>query len=414
MTSTLPPQHWRGLIGVLAAQAVAWTGTRISAIALPWFVLTTTGSAVQTGMIAFAEMAPYLVCQVLVGPIIDRVGPRRISIVGDLVSMGAVAMVPVLYAAHTLPVALLWPLVAIVGASRGPSDAAKTVFIPEVTKSAQVPLERGTGLSGTIERVASTIGPAIAGIVIAAVGAPYALAITAVVFGLGAAIIASAIPQKQSLAGSEAEGSYLTRLRDGAAFLRQERLLRSIAGMLAVTNLLDAAWSAVLLPVWARDTGYGPAAIGLILGVMMACAAVSSLSAAVIAHRLPRRPVYLIGFLIGGAPRFVVLALGVPLWVVTTVYAVCGLSSGFINPILSAILFERAPRAMFGRVRTLIGAIGFSGIPFGGLLGGGFVALAGLTPTLLACGALYFVTTTLPGLQKEWSEMDRDLGCGSP
>jgi MFS family permease len=113
MTSTLPPQHWRGLIGVLAAQAVAWTGTRISAIALPWFVLTTTGSAVQTGMIAFAEMAPYLVCQVLFGPIIDRVGPRRISIVGDLVSMGAIAMVPVLYAAHTLPVALLWPLVAI-------------------------------------------------------------------------------------------------------------------------------------------------------------------------------------------------------------------------------------------------------------------------------------------------------------
>jgi MFS family permease len=100
--------------------------------------------------------------------------------------------------------------------------------------------------------------------------------------------------------------------------------------------------------------------------------------------------------------------LGVPLWVVATVYAVCGFSGGFINPILSAILVERAPRAMFGRVRTLIGAIGFSGIPFGGLLGGGFVALAGLTPALFACGALYFATTTLPGLQKEWSEMDRD------
>jgi hypothetical protein len=99
-----------------------------------------------------------------------------------------------------------------------------------------VPLERGTGLSGTIERVASTIGPAIAGIVIAAVGAPYALAITAAVFGLGAAIIASAIPQERALAESEAEASYLARLRDGATFLRQERLLRSIAGMLAVTN----------------------------------------------------------------------------------------------------------------------------------------------------------------------------------
>lgn len=52
-----PPTHrWRGLTAVLAAQAAAWTGTRVSAIAVPWFVLTTTGSAGQTGTVVFAEM----------------------------------------------------------------------------------------------------------------------------------------------------------------------------------------------------------------------------------------------------------------------------------------------------------------------------------------------------------------------
>jgi MFS family permease len=160
MTSELSVRNWRGLAGVLAAQAVAWTGTRVSAIALPWFVLTTTGSAVQTGIIAFVEMAPYVVFQALFGPVIDRAGPRRISIAGDLISMAAVAMVPALYAAHALPLGLLWALVAIAGASRGPADAAKTVFIPAVTQAARVPLERGTGLSGSIERLASTVGPA--------------------------------------------------------------------------------------------------------------------------------------------------------------------------------------------------------------------------------------------------------------
>jgi len=58
MTSNPPTADWRGLAGALAAQMVAWTGTSVSAIALPWFVLQATGSPVQTGLIAFIEMAP--------------------------------------------------------------------------------------------------------------------------------------------------------------------------------------------------------------------------------------------------------------------------------------------------------------------------------------------------------------------
>jgi MFS family permease len=143
--------RWGGLVGVLAAQAVAWTGTRLSAIALPWFVLTTTGSATQTGMVVFFELAPYVVVQVLSGPIIDRVGPRRISILGDVVSMAVVVLVPLFYAVDMLPIWLLLALVALVGAFRGPSDTAKSLLIPHVTRHARVPLERGTGLAGTVE-----------------------------------------------------------------------------------------------------------------------------------------------------------------------------------------------------------------------------------------------------------------------
>src|ERR671919_304118 len=194
MTADQPARRWRGLVGVLTAQGLAWTGTRLSAIALPWFVLTSTDSAALTGVVVFAEMTPYVVMQVLAGPVIDQLGPRRISIVGDLVSMLAVAAIPVLFAADLLNIGLVFVLVAVVGAFRGPSDAAKSVFIPAVTDEARVPLERGTGLAGTIERLSSTVGPAVAGVVVAAFGGPYALAITAVLFGLGAVVIAWATP----------------------------------------------------------------------------------------------------------------------------------------------------------------------------------------------------------------------------
>ncbi|WP_216853001.1 MFS transporter [Phytoactinopolyspora halotolerans] len=407
MAAEPPARSWRGLVGVLSAQAVAWTGTRLSAIALPWFVLTTTGSAAQTGVVVFAELTPYVIAQVISGPLIDHVGPRRISIVGDLVSMGAAAVIPLLYAADAMSLGLLLPLVAVIGAFRGPADASKGVFIPAMTEAARVPLERGTGLSGTIERLASTVGPAVAGVVVAAVGGAYALAVTASLFGLGAAIITATTPRREPSPGGEPTEGYLARLRSGADFLRKERLLRSIAGMVAVTNLLDAAWGSILLPVWARESGQGPATIGLVVGVMSGFSALSSLAAAAIAHRLPRRPIYLVGFFIGGAPRFVVLALETPTWVVIGVYAVSGLGTGFLNPIIGAIQFERVPPEMYGRVRTMVVAVAWSGMPFGGVVGGGLIALAGLSPALLICGAVYLITTTLPGLQKEWSEMDR-------
>ena len=405
------PRSWRGLAGVLVAQGLAWTGTRLSAIALPWFVLTSTGSAAQTGIVVFVEMTPYVIVQLLSGPIIDRVGPRRISIAGDLVSTGAVAMVPLLYAAGALEMWSLLPLVAIVGAARGPSDAAKGVFIPAMTEAAGVPLERGTGLAGTIERLSSTVGPGVAGILVASIGGAYALTVTAVVFGLGALVIAWATPRHEPVPDHDSAAGYLARLRGGAEFVRSERLLRSIVGMVAVTNLLDAAWISVLLPVWARESGHGPAAIGLIVAAMSAASIVTSGLAAAFAHRMPRRPTYLVGFLLG-APRFVVLALGAPIWLVVAVYVVSGFAIGFINPIIGAIQFERAPREMYGRVRTVVVAMAWSGIPFGGLVGGGLVALLGLSPALLAVGAAYLVTTTLPAFQKEWGEMDRERRIG--
>ena len=399
----------RGLVAVLAAQAVAWTGTRFAAVALPWFVLTTTGSALQTGAVVFAQMGPYVVVQALAGPLIDRFGPRRISIIGDLLAASAMAMIPLLYFAGTLPLWLLMALIAVVGAADGPANAAKGVFIPQVTRAARVPLERGTGLAGGLERLAGTVGPAIAGLVVAALGGAYALWVTAALLGAGSVIIGLAITHSGRAAadGGDQVAGYLSQLREGATFLRQDRLLRSIIGMVAVTNLLDAAVVSVVLPVWVQSAGYGAAVFGLIAAVMGGFAVLTSGLAAMIGHRLPRRVVYLVCFLIGGAPRFIVLALGAPLWLVLGVHAVAGLAAGFINPILGAVQFERIPGPLLGRVRTLSHAVAWSGMPFGGLLGGGLIALAGLSPALLLLGLGYFVATMLPGLRPEWSDMDR-------
>jgi MFS family permease len=397
----------RGLYGVLTAQAVAQTGTRVSAIAIPWFVLVSTGSATQTGVVAFCEFAPYVVAKALTGPMVDRVGPKKISIVADVVSALAVGLIPLLHAMDLLSFPVLLVLVAVVGAFRGPGDSAKEVFIPVVAEDAQVPLERATGLSGTIERLASTVGPGIAGIVVAAFGPINAIMINAVTFGLGAVIIAITMRDHPAPVEDEDLQGYFHRLGEGFTFLKQDKLLRSVLGMVAFTNLLDAAMFAVLLPLWARDTGHGPAAIGAVGSAFGICAVAGSITAAAMAHRLPRRMTYLIGFMVCGAPRFLVLGFDLPLPAVLVVMGAAGLGAGFLNPVMGAVFYERVPRHLLGRVNALADAMCYAGIPFGGVFAAGAVALLGFAPTMFVLAGAYFVATTLPGLQPEWKQMDR-------
>lgn len=389
----------RGLVGVLSASAASLTANRLLSIAVPWLVLSSTHSAADTGLVVFAQLGPYVLSQALSGPLIDRVGPRRISVGGDLISASALAVAPLLYAQSLLPLGVLMSLMAVVGFADGPSNAAKGVFIPSVTRAARVPLERGTGLSGAVERAATTVGPAAAGVVVAVFGSIYALAGAAVLCLVSSATIASFVSDPLVEPEEQSDAGYLARLREGIAFLGNERLLRAIVGMVAVTNLLDQAFMAVLLPLWTRSHGYGPEVVGLLVSVFGATSVVASLAAAVVGARLPRRAVYLIGFVIGGVPRFAAMGLGPPLWVVIAVFGFGGLGSGFINPIVGAIIYERIPSALLGRVRTLTQACAWAGIPFGGLFGAAVTALAGLTGTLWIVGGCYLVAIVIPGLR---------------
>ncbi|MEU3563745.1 MFS transporter [Kitasatospora sp. NPDC006786] len=415
-----PGRSFRPLAGVLAATVVSVTGTRVSAIALPWFVLATTGSATMTGLVAFAEMAPYVAVKALTGPLVDRLGPRVVSWTTDAVSAVTAGLVPLLHARGLLPFWALLVMVAVIGAMRGPGDLAKSVMVPEAADHARVPMERATGLSGVTERLASTIGPAVGGGLVALIGPLAGLAVNAVTFALGSLIIAVALPRGMGRpavpavaaepSAEEQPAGYWRMFREGFTFLRSEPLLLTVIVMIGITNLIDAGFTTVLVPVWARESGNGPAAIGLATAVMGATAVVGSLIAAAVASRLPRRTVFFAGFLLCGAPRFLVLALDAPMWLVLTVFAIGGFGAGFLNPILGAVLFERVPRHLLGRVHALGDSLSWAGIPLGGLVAGAAVSAIGLIPGLIAGGALYFATTTLAGLRPEWREMDRFRG----
>jgi MFS family permease len=423
-----------GLIGLLTANAVSLTGTQITMIAVPWYVMVTTGSAAATGLVSFCALVPYLATRLAAGPVIDRRGARRVSIAADSASVVATGAIPLLHAAGLLPLWLLAVVAAVAGAARGPGDSAKSALVPRVAQDSGAALERVTGLNGTVTRLAGSIGPAVAGALVAAGGPLSAVTLDAASFGISAAIVAwsmgrdAVADEPEAAAGSvggasDADGgsatdaggapeSFRRQLAAGFRFLRGDRALLGLTMMVTATNLLDNGVMSVVLPVWARHHG-GPIAIGLVTSVVGATAMVGSICASVLAGRLNRRLVYFVCFAIGGGPRIAFLALGVPVWATVAVWGASGLALGFVSPILSAVMYERIPAPLIGRVSALTGTLSVAGTPLGGPVAGLAVGVAGYAVAAVIFGGCYLAATILPVFGPSWSS-DEDAEVAPP
>ncbi|WP_328851303.1 MFS transporter [Micromonospora globbae] len=404
----------RSAYGLLVAEAVSVTGTRMSVVAVPWFVLHTTGDALLTGVTAFVEMSTLVAARVLGGPLIDRMGLRKASIGGDLIAGLALGVVPLLYAAGLLAFPVLLVLVGIVGLFRGPSDNAKYAMVPDVAAAAGWSNERAAGLADSVQRLGSLVGAPLGAVLIALVGAPAVIAFDAASFLLAAALVAALVrvrraePEPAEAGRPTGLGGYLADLRAGLRFVRRDPLLRAIVAMILLTNLLDQAMTAVLVPVWAAERFDDAAPVGLVFGSLSAGALVGSLLMSVHGARLPRWRTYAVAFLLGAVPRIFVLALPVGLPVVAGVALAGGVLIGAINPLLSAAEFERIPAGLRARVLGAIGGLAWAGIPLGGLVGGALASTLGATGGILVVGTAYLLVTLDPLIRRRtWRLMDR-------
>ena len=170
LTKTRSPLRQRPVFALVSAQVISSLGSQMTFLALPWFVLTTTGSPTKTGLIALFELTPMVLLKVLGGPLIDRLGARRVAITCDVGSLLVVGLIPLLHQAGLLTFPLFLLLCALAGALRGPGDAAKSALVPTIAAGAGVPLERVTGLGSTVERTSTMLGAIAAGALVASVG----------------------------------------------------------------------------------------------------------------------------------------------------------------------------------------------------------------------------------------------------
>ena len=238
------------LYALTGANAVSLLGNTLAAVAIPWFVLVTTGSPARMGIAAFFTTVPLALGAFFGGTLADISGPRRASVLGDVVSGAALAGIPVLYALGALA---FWHVVglAFVGALfDAPAQAAREALLPDLAERAGVPLERATALWTTTEHTGYVLGAPLAGILIATVGAPNALWFDAASFGLSALLVLGLVPALQPGGGLR---PYAEELIAGLRFVFSHRTLRLFLVLAAVGNFLIAPLAPVLLPVYARE-----------------------------------------------------------------------------------------------------------------------------------------------------------------
>ncbi|WP_416174892.1 MFS transporter [Bifidobacterium crudilactis] len=436
------PMHARLVVAAwLFSDIASLFGSALSGLAVPWMVLNLTHNTAATGIVSAVQLGTLVAANLVSGPLIDKLGPTRISISCDIASACCIALIPLLWFLHLFSIPALIVIVAVVGALRGPANSSKSVLSPSVAQFSKQPMERITGLSGTTERMASTIGSAAGGVIIGVVGGPYALVFTSLGLIIGAILTATIVrpallplisaSQTRTVASADAESGQGarstddTRQPDGqtdaasahsgangdvksavsrygkdlAAGWKSLMALPVVFGLTlipAITNMIDIAWTDVLTPAWVLSQHLGSQTLGMLFASLTFPAMISSLIATVLASRLPRFPVFIIGYLLVGAPRYLAMAFNAPTSIVVATLIIGGVGSGFLNPILSAIIYERIPGNSRGKIISLTSAISWGLMPIGSLLGGFMSHILGLNITLGILGIAYLIITMLP------------------
>lgn len=384
------------LAGVIGASGISVVGSRMTFVAIPWLVLVTTGSPTKMGIVAGAEMLPYVLASALGGVLIDRVGHRRTAIVSDLLS--AVAMVGIAFG-HRLGFSALVALVFVAGGLRGFGDNARKIMVPPIAIANGQQMARVAAVVDGMNRLSMMLGASIAGILVAVSSATFVLLVDAVTFVLAAAVISLVVPARYDQEHRRpAKEPYFTAVRAGFVHVWQDRVAFGMLCMLFFTNVFNQASGVVFIPLWASKAAGSAAAVGLVLGALGLGAVVGNVAFTIIATRVPRYATLTIAFLIGGPPRFLILGLSTDLAAVAVVTFLSGMALAAVNPIVGVSFLDRTSAEMWPRVQGLMIAVAWAGIPLGGLLGGWSVQSLGLEAALLLTSALYLAVALVPVL----------------
>ena len=368
------------------ATALGGIANGIATVAFPWLVLERTGDPSAAAAIGAITLLPLLATSLISGTIVDLVGRRVVSVASDLLSLVSVAAIPLLDGWIGLGVGWLAAL-AVLGATFDPAGiTAREAMLPDAARASRLALERANGIHEATWGVAFLVGPGVAGLLIALVGAVATFWGTAACFGAAAILLAVVpIPGSGRPAAAARETGFWSATLAGLAFLWRDRVLRSVAVLAALLIGLWLPVEGVILPVYFQERG-APGELGAVLMALSGGAVLGALAYAAIGTRFRRRTAF-VAAMLGTSLAVIGMAFLPPLVGLLAFGFASGALYGPINPIINLAMQERTPDALRGRVVGLITSVAYAAGPAGYLVAGPLINAVGLQAAFLLFAA---------------------------
>jgi MFS family permease len=342
------PLLQRGILALLSAEIISSLGSQMTFLALPWFVLTTTGSTTKMGLVLAVELLPMALLGIPSGTVVARLGALKTMLACDLARVPLMASIPLLYSAGDLTFGLLLVLVFLLGTFIAPYVSAQRLVLPELVGEDPPTLAQANSALDAGIRLTMLLGPLTAGVLIAWVGATNVLYIDAATYAVSFILLALFVPRRPPVPATDDGRGMFAGLR----FLLRDSLLGPML-ITAVFLHMFAQSAFICLPVLAYDhfdASSGTA--GLFFAAFGAGSLLGSLAAIPLARRMPPVRLATIGVVWVSAP-LLLLGVALPAPAVATVLFLAGLGSIAAGP-LFALITTRTPDALRAKVLTAV------------------------------------------------------------
>jgi len=371
----------RPLRALLFAEVISTTGAQMTWLALPWFVLTTTGSAGQMTLVILAESIGLAAAGLPAGAFVERFGAKRSMLFADAVRAPLMLFVPILHWTGHLSIEGLLVLAFLLGALAGPYFTAQRVIMPELLGEDEATMSQANALFQGAIRTTLLLGPPLGGVLIGVIGAANVLVIDAATYLVSFALVALFVPTRKP--APRDEGADTRGVLAGLKFLVREPLLRVWIPLFVAG---DAAWQAffVAVPVLTVERFGADAKIaGALFAAFGAGALIGNfLSFRYLAQRIDGLRLIAFSVPLQAAPLWL-LTLHVPARAMFGAILVSGIGNGICNPTIHSLFTLRMPVAVRAKAMAAATVIWGLGTPLGLLFAGPVLATLGPQPVLV-------------------------------
>ncbi len=362
-------------------QAVSLIGTWMQLVAQAWLVYRLTGSAVLLGTVGFASQMPVFLLSPIGGLVADRHDRRRILLGTQTAAMLLALVLALLTLTGRIQIWQLLALAALLGVTNGFDIPARQSFVVELV--GRQDLVNAIALNSSMFNGARIVGPAVAGVMVAAVGEGWCfLANAASYVAVLGSLLALRLPTRTEPA--EARTSPLAQILEGWGFVARTGPIRALLLLLGLVSLTGMPY-AVLMPVMADDVLHaGARGLGLLMGASGTGALAGAL---VLARRSSLRG-------LGGWVAWAALGFGVAL-IAFSISRRFWLSVLLLLPVGFALLLQMSssntliqsmvPDRLRGRVMSVYSMMFMGMAPLGALVAGALAERLG-APAAIALG----------------------------